>query len=348
MIVFALFFTALLLVLGLRSLDELFTSAIRSGNLTILHALQPEIIPALILVSLAGVATTFTIKSVPASFRFPALLQLIGIFALASYLLSETKLPIFPLSLSSIILLAYLLGLFLRRYAQDQEQMRNKDLKLQLQSLDLNAAKLELITQDERDRRLMASDLHDQVLNDLKVLKISLKKLENNKLDQTAITELNKQIENASSQIRQVMDSLFPSVLEDLGLIAALNDLLQSSAAKAGHMVRLNTSFDDDQLHFDNIEKLLIYRIIQEGLNNVVKHARAKQVQLTVTREGDEIIFLLQDDGCGFEEIDGNQSRGIRYIEQRAALINGRIKIECPGKDKGVKFELRISVKQGR
>lgn len=338
---FGMFFIALVLVLGLRSLDELFTSQIELNRL-----------PALLLVSIAGAATTFTIKSVSARFRFPALLQVTAIFALACYLLTEIKLPIFPLSLSSIILLAFLLGLYLRKYEQDQEQMRNKDLKLQLQALDLNAAKLELVKQDERDRRLMASDLHDQVLNDLKILKISIKKLENSMLDQAAINEINKQIEGASSQIRQVMDSLFPSVLEELGLIAALKDLLQSSAAKAGHMVRLNTSFEDDQLQFDNIEKLLIYRIIQEGLNNVVKHAKAKQVQLTISREGEEIVFLLQDDGCGFEEIEGTpfkginssafHSRGFRYIEQRAALIDGRIKIDCAGKDKGVKFELRV------
>lgn len=198
---------------------------------------------------------------------------------------------------------------------------------------ELAAARLDLANEAERERRRIARDLHDQTLADLRDLMIM-----SDRLPLKGNADFRTEIENVSSEIRRICEDLSPSVLENVGLVAALEFLLD------------NTIEDNKFLAADRLEEkidfpinvqLQIYRIAQEVLNNIAAHSDAKQVEMSVEiREGGQFILVVSDNGRRFEP-DGAvyKGRGIANIRARASLINGRVGWKA-GRGGGNRFSL--------
>ncbi len=182
----------------------------------------------------------------------------------------------------------------------------------------LAAARLDLANEAERERRRIARDLHDQTLADLRNLMITSDKLipENR--------EFRNEIEAVSTEIRRICEDLSPSVLENVGLVASLEFLLDRTVENR----RFNADESiEDRLTFPLNVQLQIYRIAQEVLTNIVRHSDADLVEMSVESDrGGEFVLTIRDNGSLFQP-DGSpgKGRGISNIRARANLINGRV-----------------------
>ncbi len=190
--------------------------------------------------------------------------------------------------------------------------------RIALRNRDLAAARFDLANEAERERSRIARDLHDQTLADLRSLMI--------KTDRASpeSNEFRTEIEAISTEIRRICEDLSPSVLENVGLIAALEHLLTSSIDN--HRFRAPESADD-WIRFPINVQLQVYRIAREVLTNIQRHANASTVEMDV-KTGPEENFRIEiaDDGDPFDPNDrSSNGRGINNIKTRAALIQAKI-----------------------
>jgi signal transduction histidine kinase len=182
---------------------------------------------------------------------------------------------------------------------------------------ELAAARLDLANEAERERRRIARDLHDQTLDDLRNLMITSDKLAGDN------REFRNEIEAVSTEIRRICEDLSPSVLENVGLVAALEFLLDRTVEK-----RTFTAEDsvEEKIKFPLNVQLQIYRIAQEVLTNIVRHSTATEVTMDVeATDGGDFALTIRDNGELFEPDGSQKGRGIANIRSRANLINGKV-----------------------
>jgi signal transduction histidine kinase len=298
----------------------------------------------------AAVIIGSKLASVPRTF---ALLQLFLISMIAQWLLfSAFSIAGHPLSSAVTVMLGGLLGFGFKRLSWKDERLTNQYYELNLRNRELQEARLLLVKQDEIERRVLAADLHDQVLNDLKTLKQLVERLERSggaiegaELSQTC-GDAHELLERTMSDVREVMDSLCPSTLEHLGLPAAIEDCCRRGADKAGFKIRFKNEVDETILEkLSVVEKSLLYRLVQESITNICKHAEATKVRVTVSMENSRLRISIADDGKG---INGaalrDDSRGIKYMRLRADLIGATVVWQASEENKGTLVEIRKEV----
>jgi PAS domain S-box-containing protein len=186
----------------------------------------------------------------------------------------------------------------------------------------------------EKERLEMGKELHDNIGQQLTTIKLFL--------DMARTTANDKSLEMVNSALRGVMDvinevrsisrSLVPPTLKDLGFIDAVNDLIESIHATQAITVELDYyEFDEDQLP-DN-KKLTLFRIIQEQLNNIIKHAKATNVTIMLRLTAGNVLLQVKDDGVGFVVDEVKKGLGINNIKNRVELFGGKVLLtSSPGK----------------
>ena len=191
----------------------------------------------------------------------------------------------------------------------------------------------------EDERRRMARELHDQLGQQLTALRLTLETL---KTHSVAHTEFRTQVETLQELARQLdQDVAFrvwelrPTVVEDLGLRAALTSYVSKWSKHFGIPAHLRTSQSLDERLTPHIETT-IYRLAQEALHNVVKHARADHVDVVLERTPESLSLVIEDKGVGFEPSDAetvSQGFGLIGMRERAALVGADLQIEStPGR----------------
>lgn len=223
--------------------------------------------------------------------------------------------------------LSFALGLMAREVKTAEEQQTSRYFELAIKNAELDQTRLALLKQDEADRRILASDLHDQVLNEIKQIKSKVIALTGSPaIEKDSIDSIEQSLDTAGRHIRDVMESLFPSVLENLGLCSALDQLTRDCCHKAGLQGRFLKTIDDKHLqNLTKTEELILFRLTQEAINNIVKHAQAKTVRVNLEGQEGRLVLCVIDDGSGFSVKERGESRGLRYMRLRADLIGATI-----------------------
>ncbi len=208
--------------------------------------------------------------------------------------------------------------------------------RIRQRNRELAAARLDLANEAERERRRIARDLHDQTLADLRNLMIKSDKFGYDK------GEFRNEIEAVSTDIRRICEDLSPSVLENVGLVAALEFLLTGSGIERHRFTTSENS--DEMVTFPVTVQLHVYRIAQEILANIVQHSTADLVEMNVDVSAEKGFSLTIDDN-GQLSHPGKKSagsgRGISNIRSRANLINAKIGWTSH-RDGGNLFSLRL------
>lgn len=238
---------------------------------------------------------------------------------------------------------SFYIGYLFKRRENELKAMETADAEIELRNNDLQKAGLEMVKQDEEGRRLMAADLHDQVLNDMRNI-LSRFEQYTKEPDEDLKKQITDQMAQSMSDIRELMDDLCPTILSEFGLCPAIEDRLDKAAKQFKLKIRFNSSVDDDDLDkFDMIQKQLIYRLVQESITNLCKHAKATQVKISVSKQGELIVFRTTDDGIGIDPAKmSDASRGTMYMRLRAKLINATVSWEVPENGKGTDFVLSV------
>lgn len=187
-----------------------------------------------------------------------------------------------------------------------------------------------------RERNRLARDLHDTLAHTLSAVSIQLEGV-NSAWDYSpadARTGLLKSLDTARSglaETRRAVQALRASPLDDLGLVLALRNLAESTAKRSGATLSL-TLIDELTLAPDLEQN--IYRIAQEALTNIVNHAHASTIRVTLHRAADAVILVIQDDGVGFgtEEAAPDGHYGLQGMKERARLIGATLAVaSAPG-----------------
>ncbi len=186
----------------------------------------------------------------------------------------------------------------------------------------------------ETERRRVAMELHDELGQALTAIKINLQVGE--RFRDQAPGELNAEniriVDEALLQMRRLAYGLRPSMLDDLGLTSALRWMAEQTAQRSGLVIRFEPDLSEARLA-PEIE-IAVFRIAQEALTNIVRHAHAQNVQMTLQHEGDVLVLNVQDDGCGFDlaamraRAAAGGSMGVLGMEERATLIGAELRIE--------------------
>src|SRR5262249_39828169 len=139
---------------------------------------------------------------------------------------------------------------------------------------------------------------------------------------------IRREIEAISNEIRHICEDLSPSALENIGFLPALEWALSNAVAQLPAEEKFAYEFIceaslEDRLRLSHIERIQLYRMVQEALNNICRHARAKQVKVEVRAEnGADLVIEIRDDGVGFDGAKVNKTgHGIANIRSRANLI---------------------------
>jgi PAS domain S-box-containing protein len=206
-----------------------------------------------------------------------------------------------------------------------------------------------VIFAQEDERRRIALEIHDQFGQQLTALKMKLDKLNQDCSEQTTLWEQVGALQDIAEQLDEDVDYLAremrPAALDDLGLQAALSSYVQNWSKHFGVPVQLHASgMDKDRLPPEM--ETALYRIAQEALNNVAKHAGAKSVAVVLERRADQVSLIIEDNGVGFDlqQVLGADDKGLGLIgmRERAALVGGLIEIESQP-DAGTTVVVRIA-----
>lgn len=230
-----------------------------------------------------------------------------------------------------------------------------KEVKAEEQIRQLTRRLIEGI---EEERRALANDIHDEFGQLLTLLQFDVESLRNllpaGTAKATSICDkVMEQIQNLAEKMRDTTSRLRPDVLDHLGLVPTLEWYVKDINERRGGMQITFQAIGLKKRLSPGIE-LVLYRVFQEGLNNITKHSRARNVSIQLTYNHPDIIFMIRDDGCGFTAgKDGfpvqNQikSIGLLSMKERVSSLNGDMSVRStPGK--GTVLRIKIPMDEGQ
>jgi signal transduction histidine kinase len=187
-----------------------------------------------------------------------------------------------------------------------------------------------VVTAQESERKRLARELHDETGQALTSILLGLKPLEEALAKQAgaaALAGLRELVVGALQDVRRLAVELRPAVLDDFGLVPALERLSESFAEQSGIRVDFHSTLGETRLPSD-VESSL-YRVVQEALTNIVKHADAQRVSVSVVRRESSVAAVIEDDGVGFDpRVARKEGIGLIGMRERLALLDGRLEVE--------------------
>jgi two-component system, NarL family, sensor histidine kinase DegS len=183
----------------------------------------------------------------------------------------------------------------------------------------------------EEERFRLSRELHDETVQELVVAKAALEDLPGSQGQRVRLQYVDATLQRCIDGIRRFCRALRPSVLDDLGLVPALDWLLSDLAGRTG--IRVALEVDDDRLRLNPEQELVIFRVAQEALHNVEHHAHASRVVVRLACEHGPLSLEVVDDGCGFDPANVRQgSLGLSGMQERASLIDAAFEVSSrPG-----------------
>lgn len=170
-----------------------------------------------------------------------------------------------------------------------------------------------IIMAQEMERRRIAKDIHDGLMQEIVALKLQLA----NDADPVMV---NQKLNEIAIDARNIAYQMMPVALERNGFIHAVKDLFSNTLkGEVGYQI----NEPEEELELTDIQALNLYRVIQESLNNIVKHSQAKFVDFSIKPFKNSILFILEDDGVGFDNEKTEKGIGLKSMESRIELLHG-------------------------
>lgn len=206
------------------------------------------------------------------------------------------------------------------RESQELERSRRELRRLSANQVDAR----------EEERRRIARELHDELGQRLTALKMELAALATQSPlggSRERIASMLEMVDETVASVRRIATDLRPLMLDDLGLNAAIEWLANGWARRMGIAVQLHLGEADPPL--GEAASIALYRMVQEALTNVARHARATEVQIEIRHEAGELVLTVQDNGTGFAEpsMYREGSHGLMGMRERAYMLGGQFEI---------------------
>ena len=249
------------------------------------------------------------------------------------------------IALASSVGIALLATLYAGRLERRLQAQRARDVET---ARDLQRLSSQLLTAQEEERRTIARELHDEVGQVLTAIKVELalaqRAVEAAGGSGEALHDARAITDGALHTVRDLSRLLHPSMLDDLGLPATIDWYLKGFGRRHGVRIELLQDGMDERLPPET--EAAIYRIVQEALNNVAKHAQATTCRVFLQRLTHSVLVTIEDDGVGFRPEDVNGPGGMRGIglvsvRERVAQLRGEMRLET-GPGKGTRLTVEV------
>jgi PAS domain S-box-containing protein len=225
-----------------------------------------------------------------------------------------------------------------------QRERIEVELRESLEQLRALAARLQVVREEERGH--VAREMHDELGQACTAIKMDLASIgrkitKRQSRLQAKIDSAMELVDRMIFTVRRIASELRPRTLDDLGLSAALEWQAQEFELRTG--IRCRITLPEEQLDLDPHRSTAIFRIFQESLTNVARHAGATQVDARLERQDDHVMFVIHDNGKGFdpEQASARRSLGLVGMQERVLLLDGELKIEG-GLGSGATLTLKI------
>jgi signal transduction histidine kinase len=198
-----------------------------------------------------------------------------------------------------------------------------------------------VVAGQEVERRRLARELHDETGQALTSILLGLRALEDANSG-VSVEDLRALVVSTLQDVRRLAVQLRPKALDDFGLVAALERLVETFAESSGIRAQLEARIGNERLPAE--VETTVYRIVQEALTNVVKHAGASEVSILLVRREGTLTAVVEDDGSGFDPDEvRSDSFGVEGMRERVALHDGRLTVEsAPGSGTTLRLEVPL------
>ena len=243
--------------------------------------------------------------------------------------------------ISSLSLVLFSLGIWY--FFRQKQSIKNKEILTLQQQQEITKLQA-LMEGEEKERSRLAQDLHDGINGDLSYIKYHLSSIELESLSTENKTLVNKaidMIDYSCDQVRNISHNLSPTTINDFGLVTSLKNYC--AKLDGLHPIKINFQhFGNDILLSKNIETV-IYRIVQELVNNIIKHANATEALVQFNSHEDILFITVEDNGKGFENNSKTSGIGLKNIASRIAFLNATLEEEH--NPNGTTFSINIDLK---
>jgi signal transduction histidine kinase len=243
------------------------------------------------------------------------------------------------------------LAMTIRALQNEIEEHQQTEIALRQSEEQLRELSRKILDAQENERKRVAQEIHDSIGGSLAAIKFALEeKLEsmgqNPSPEGISLEKIISHVDEAINESRRISVNLRPSLLDDLGLLATLSWFCREFG-KLYPDIQIEKQLDVDEDEIPEMLKVVIYRVLQEAMNNVAKHSDAKRVRLHLVKRHDRIELDVADNGCGFDPAEKFSEKltvggfGLSGMRDRTFLCDGRFEIAS---EKGKGTTVHISL----
>lgn len=241
-------------------------------------------------------------------------------------------------SLRNLLIIGFALALIVLALLFNSSRLRSRNRLL----LEKEMRNRSVLQAQEQEKMRLSQELHDGLGPLLSLVKLNVSALETNDENRKMIGEIKELTSQGIKEVRTISHALMPGMLQKQGLRAALTEFME----QAGSSGAIRTDFKYDVASVLNVEmEVNLYRIVQEAVNNILKHASAQTIRVALHEKNDMIVLTIADDGKGFEVRSTQSGNGLNNIYSRVDLLKGKVETQSAA-GKGTSFLIRIPFNQ--
>ena len=242
-----------------------------------------------------------------------------------------------------ILLIAVFMLIFLRAKSKHDNYLAMQRIRQLEKDKKLISAQFILEGQEE-ERKRIAKELHDGIGVLLSTAKMQFSSIDGVTPDsRPKINNATRLLEIAATEVRKITHNMMPGLLTKYGFFEAVDDLIEQ--INESGTIKAEMTVEGPQPRFSDQEEFMLYRIVQEMINNTLKHAEATRVDLRISVSGNKLQLEYEDNGKGFnaEEKMNNKSIGLTSMKSRSNYLGGDLKLTS-APDKGTKYSIRVTI----
>lgn len=228
-------------------------------------------------------------------------------------------------------------------FFKQRQKLKNKEIETLKQNQEI--AQLEaLIDGEEKERKRIAQELHDGLNGDLSAIKYRLSTLEESGLsaiDTENLTKVIAMIDGACAQVRSISHNLIPTTILDFGLVATVEQYC--AKINNSHPLTLYFQYFGNAAVLPKKAETVIYRIIQELINNISKHSKATTAMVQFNFHENELFITVEDNGIGFDTTSAHNGLGLKNINSRVLHLNAQLEIESNAKGTSIHITVNLN-----
>lgn len=225
------------------------------------------------------------------------------------------------MSISALLIYVVSRSIIKKQY-ELQEQLNNE------RNTYKNQLAMEVFNAQEQERKKIGEELHDNINQLLGVVKLYIEHAQMNPAARDEMLVKSSQfIKQVINEIRTLSKALVSPTLSDIGLVESINELVDAIIKIKKIEIQVNNdTFSEEKLNAT--QKLMIYRITQEQLNNILKHSKAEHVDIELAEKDGYMKLVIVDDGIGFDQTKSTSGLGLKNIKHRLELFNGSLIVD--------------------